>query len=231
MEPCNIISTSQFCSQALAVCGLTATYNYIHTTFLDYIKPEAKYFCVHTITNGLIIYFSYECFFEFFQDPFTSGFCLDGKCKNQIPNLMTFSLHLYHLLNYKMKPIDLIHHYPSFIGNIINMIYPSGPLQNYTFMFIMGIPGMIDYGLLTLVKYNKVSKTTEKRVNSCLNLYIRSPGLIISSFALFQSLLNYQHLFVSRLHKYCFFIICIHNFWNAQYFMEKALKSEVVSSF
>lgn len=231
LTPCNIINTSQFCNQALAVCGLTATYSYIHHTFLNYVKPEAKYFIVHTITNGLIVYFSYECFFEFFQDPFRSGFCLDGRCKNQIPNLLTFSLHLYHLLHYKMKPIDLIHHYPSFIGNIINMFYPSGPLQNYTFMFIMGVPGMIDYGCLSLVKYDKMDKKTEKKVNSFLNLYIRSPGLIISSFSVLEALINHNNLFVSSLHKWCAFIICIHNFWNAQYFMGKAIKSQVVSSF
>lgn len=230
-NPSSLITFSQFGIQILTVAGFTNLYSFIHKNFLNQVIPEAKYFLVHTITNGIIVYFSYECFFEFFQDPFKSTFCLSGVCKNQIPNLLTFSIHIYHMLNYKMKPIDLIHHYPSFIGNIINIVYPSGPLQNYTFMFIMGVPGMIDYGLLTLVKYKKIDKNFEKKINSCLNLYIRSPGLLISSFSLFQSLVNYQNLFVSSLHKYCSFAICIHNFWNAQYFMEKTLRSQISSSF
>lgn len=51
-----------------------------------------------------------------------------------------------------MKSIDLIHHIPALTAAVLNAVYPTGPIQNFTFLFIMGIPGGYDYGLLVGVK-------------------------------------------------------------------------------
>ena len=57
-------------------------------------------------------------------------FCDAEKgCANQIPNVLTTALHMYHMWMFTMKPIDLIHHIPAFIAAFFNMMYPTGTDQ------------------------------------------------------------------------------------------------------
>ena len=44
-----------------------------------------------------------------------------------------------------------------------------------------GIPGMIEYGSLTLVKHNIINKITQKRLNVFLYIFIRLPLCIMGS--------------------------------------------------
>lgn len=36
-----------------------------------------------------------------------------------------------------MQPIDLIHHVPALTAAVLNAVFPTGPIQNFTFLFIM----------------------------------------------------------------------------------------------
>jgi hypothetical protein len=72
-----------------------------------------------------------------------------------------------------------------------------------------------------------VGKMVEKRANSMLNLWCRSPGLIISSFCVLQALLQHSDEFMSSFHIIVTVLVGLHNAWNAQYFMSRALASEV----
>eukprot|EP00041_Stephanoeca_diplocostata_P029956 m.893862 g.893862 ORF g.893862 m.893862 type:complete len:175 (-) comp23663_c3_seq1:266-790(-) len=114
------------------------------------------------------------------------------------------------------------------LGLVYPCRYPTGPIQNFTFLFMMGIPGGYDYALLVGMKHGLCSKMLEKRANSRLNLWLRSPGLIVSSFCIFQSLTQHQEDLQGRGQLIAGAIMLLHNLWNAQYFMSLALQSEAV---
>lgn len=199
---------------------------YIHHTLGQYVMPSARYFATHTCINAVIAYRSFGELWRFFESPETAIFCIDG-CSDPSPNLLTIALHLYHMLCYDLKPIDRIHHYPAMIANTIMMLYPAGPIQNFTFFFMMGLPGMLDYLMLVLVKYSLLASLAEKRCNALLNMGVRMPGLVLSSFATLRSIVLYPELFQSEGHLICAMFICIHNFWNGTYFAFKAVESYV----
>lgn len=205
---------------AINVLGLT----YIHHTIGQYIIPSARYFAIHACVNSMIMYKSFHALWDFFKSPETAVFCIDN-CSDPFPNLLTTALHLYHMICYPLKPIDRIHHYPAMLANSIMVLYPAGPIQNFTFFFMMGLPGMIDYLMLVMVKYGLINSMTEKRYNAILNMTVRMPGLVISSFAALRSLVLYPKLFVSDNHLICALFICLHNFWNGTYFAFKSVES------
>jgi hypothetical protein len=46
----------------------------------------------------------------------------------------------------------------------------------------MGVPGCIDYALLTLVKQGKVAPRVEKDLNQSLNVWLRCPCAVIAGY-------------------------------------------------
>lgn len=54
----------------------------------------------------------------------------------------------------------------------------------------MGIPGAIEYSLLTLYKNDYITKLTQKKLNSYLYNYIRYPMCIYASFS---NIINRQY--------------------------------------
>ena len=89
---------------------------------------------------------------------------------------------------FSLSSTDYFHHllfFPtlSFPGQY----YSWGSLSNCNAMFVMGLPGCIDYFLLGLVKIGYVHKHTEKKVNAFLNTWIRAPGVLFSATLLYQA--------------------------------------------
>lgn len=209
-----------------AILCFIAFFITIHYTFLQLVLPSARYFVLHMFVNMAIIGMTLPTLPLFIQDPARAVF-FDQRCVNWLPNILTTSLHMYHLLLYKTKRVDYIHHFPGFIGNLINTVYPTNTLQDFSYLFIMGIPGFIDYLLLILVKYSYIESRLEKYTNSRINLYIRLPGLLTSSISITSSLFLHPYLFHSLTHKCCALIIAVHNSWNAIYFTKVAIDTEI----
>jgi hypothetical protein len=84
-----------------------------------------------------------------------------------------YLLHIYHIIFYKLKLSDYMHH--------IFMIFICIPLALYSnqyqymmplLLFIIGIPGAINFSI-DLLGYNK-------KYIDIVNKYIRSPGIFLS---------------------------------------------------
>ena len=88
-------------------------------------------------------------------------------------------------------------------------------------MFVCGLPGFLDYILLIGVKEKLIESSTEKKYNSKINLWIRSPfliGTVILSWIQINLQTNIKnYILVIRL--LCMFI----QYWNSQYFLEKIM--------
>ena len=95
--------------------------------------------------------------------------------------IITGALHGYHIIEYnqKLTYYDYLHHGTMcFIALPIGSYIKSGSMMDISLFFMCGLPGMIDYFLLFLVRNDKIKKITEKKFNNYINLWIRCPGCI-----------------------------------------------------
>jgi hypothetical protein len=130
---------------------------------------------------------------------------------------ITVALHFYHVLFFeKLSPIDWLHHILMISIAIGSYYCPTSVIvtTNGLLFFLNGLPGAIDYFILTLVKYDLMHPIQEKELNSYLNIWIRSPGVIIGAHNMYLTTVyaNYKpNIFMKTL------IMSI-LVWNAQYF-------------
>ena len=61
--------------------------------------------------------------------------------------------------------------------------YPWGPMQGFSlFWALMGVPGMLDYGMLVCVKQGWIHPMVEKDWNQTLNVWMRCPFCCITTY-------------------------------------------------
>ena len=182
---------------------------------------EKPYYAVHAIHNALIVYNTAPDVYY----SLTELTNLDSYPTNWPAVQLCFALHLYHILLYwkSFRFDDWLHH-----GLMIGIALPIGCLlEAHTFLgmslfFTTGLPGGIDYMLLFGVRNDYVQKETEKRVNTFLNVWIRSPGCVAMATLSFTHILARQG--EPSLLKTLAFIPSILNYWNGQYFMEQVVR-------
>jgi len=133
---------------------------------------------------------------------------------------LVFALHLYHIFMYskKFRFDDWLHHGLMIgIALPIGGLVPSGSLLGYSLFFTTGLPGGIDYGLLFFVRNGFVTKDTQKRINSQLAIWVRSPGCVsMATFAFAHISIQEQPPFLFLISSY---LVGFLNYWNGQYFM------------
>ena len=104
----------------------------------------------------------------------------------------------------------------------IGGLVPSGTMLGFSLFFTTGLPGGIDYALLFLTRNFWLRRDVEKRINTWMNVWIRSPGCVaqaaLSVVALYtnaHTLLIYQW--------YAGLVAGLLNYWNGQYFMQQVV--------
>ena len=119
---------------------------------------------------------------------------------------MIAAVHLYHLAAFYCTTEDYIRIILTFCLNVCLMFtfnglslssdhfifggvivplgfwYQAGPVQNAIAMFICGLPGGLDYIMICLVKHGLMDPLLEKRYNARINVWMRSPGLIVTAY-------------------------------------------------
>jgi len=131
------------------------------------------------------------------------------------------ALHIYHVLFWSLKPIDVLHHVTSVFVCCPLMHCMNTIITSWHLLIGTGIPGGIDYLFLTLVKYNVLDSMVEKRINAWLNAYLRAPLGVIGSFLTFAYLRQTE----STIKQVASFVIMVTTYWNATYFAKLAIES------
>ena len=154
---------------------------------------NCRFFVIHSATNVMLTVGTIADTYDTLLDPIN---CMTGY-SSKWPLLIVQLFHLCHMINsYSyLNSIDWIHHLVS-VGcfGLPAMFYEMGPLRNFIIFFMCGLPGAIDYAMLSLVKLNYLSPLTEKKINCYLNNWIRSPGIILFGSFLYISNLVHQRL-------------------------------------
>jgi hypothetical protein len=188
-------------------------------------KYEGKYYLIHGVNNALIVYLTFGDIVSTFSD-FNNILTTNVST---LPSIITYSLHAYHIAVYYKKFTfdDWLHH--MLMGAALTAAHQldSGRrLINYSLFFTTGLPGMIDYFLLFLVKNNKMESIDEKKINNYINLWLRSPGCISHATITFLVyIIHKETLLAGRLYQLGYLFTSSMTYWNGIYFMNKVVIS------
>lgn len=142
-----------------------------------------RWFLLHALGNLVVAVMSLPDIIFWFKD--TSAAMSVAYCKtlpfpgcSDWPTCLIISMHVYHMISFKLSADDLFHHllFVPLIGGV-NFAYPWGVSGNILSFFISGLPGGIDYLMLAAVKTGHLDSYTEKRINCSINTWIRGPGI------------------------------------------------------
>lgn len=196
-------------------------FNLIDSILYYFIKEETtRYFIFHIIFNLYIILLTFNTFIDCLLQPMN---IFDNKY-NTYSILSTISImnfHIYHIITSvkELSTETMIHHT---IGAIINPLItinqPIGKLPAIHNIILCGIPGFIDYFLLTLVKFKIIKKINEKKINRYLNLLIRWPFIFLSDYLYALNIYNNKISF----NIYTIIPMIINNY-NSIYFCDKII--------
>ena len=156
---------------------------------------KARWFACHTFANLLVVITGFRCVVAALYDPLLAA---DSRVYNDTsmfgsasiwPVCVTNTIHVYHMLAFKLTPDDYFHHL-MFIPTIgfFGQYWLWGALSGYLGFFISGLPGGIDYLLLALVKHDLFPVLQQKRICACLNVYLRGPFIVIAVFIIYMGI-------------------------------------------
>jgi hypothetical protein len=180
------------------------------------------YYLLHSIHNALIVA---ACLPDVLITLFDFG-AVGVYAANLHAAQLVVALHLYHIWVYrhKFRYDDWLHH-GLMIGVAlpIGMSLPAGTLLGYSLFFTTGLPGGIDYAMLFMNRNGWLDRSVEKRVNTWLNTWIRSPGCV-SQAAFTLAYLSSNSPYVSWWMILGGILTAALNYWNGQYFMRQVVE-------
>ena len=152
--------------------------------FIKKIGFLANWKILHMLANAGVVCFALEDVIFAFTEPHLT--C--EVAASPIPSYIIGALHLYHLVAYSTSRADWFHHV-LFCGTLVpvGLIAPN-PIVNVFAFFLSGLPGGIDYAMLTLVKHKKMSPLKEKVWNARINVWLRSPGCMAAAAVMFVAI-------------------------------------------
>ena len=198
------------------------TYYFIYildTLVCKYYGDKARWFQLHFLINMLVCYFCIPDIVSIVYDLNEAS----SQLTNHVGGVLAFQVHLYHTINFELTTMDIYHHVSS-----VFLCFPPSIIFNRKilslFYFIgTGLPGGIDYLLLTLVKNGQLHYLKEKKYNSYINAYIRMPGGAICSFLTFNTALNSEVLS----QQICGYFLSMIVFTNTAYYGKLAIENYV----
>lgn len=146
---------------------------------------KARWFKLHACYNTFIVGSTINDVYDILIDP-NQGF----NSQIQVNGLAVLTLHIYHSIFFQLKPIDYYHHGISVFLPIMLVPNINYKFANLYYFNLCGLPGGIDYFALVFVKYNKISKTTQKYYSALTNTYIRIPLGIVACCFNYIAMLN-----------------------------------------
>ena len=180
---------------------------------LDLCRVEGRYYAIHAVHNTAITYYTFPNVLQSLTYPSTDAVFATPTIASQL----IIALHFYHCVMYfqKLRFDDWLHHVLMIgVALPLGLWVPPGPLMGMSLFFTTGLPGGIDYVLLTLVRNGRLAATTEKRANAAIQVWLRSPGCAATA-----ALICVQ---ASRdpasLYGVAAFLTAALTYWNGQYF-------------
>ncbi len=159
---------------------------YLLDGLLKRMECKSRWFALHAITNYIIAAITFTDVLACIENPLISS----QPMTLEIAGNLACTLHIYHCIFFKIRFEDWMHHILScFIFAPTCVKFSSKGLSVFYF-FCTGLPGAIDYTVLSLVKAGRIVKKRQKQIASSLNAYIRMPGGVFCAGLLFKDGVN-----------------------------------------
>lgn len=181
-EGYNVLATAV--ASLLAVFAVEALVDNLVVRHLFAKTPTTRYFALHVIFNCWVIYVVWPDAVEALANPVTSMTEHHWVHSAVLSTGGISGFHIYHLLLFtNLTTEDVWHHVVScMIVPLVAIFCPFGRVVSLSNLGMCGIPGGIDYALLVLVKMRVLNTMTEKRINRYLNLVLRWPLQLITTY-------------------------------------------------
>ena len=196
---------------------ISTTFIFLIDKFICSHITKARWFSLHAIFNFINVLGTQAAISHAIVNPIDLE--MDNKSSLQLysrysirPATLTIALHLYHVIFFKLRSEDKIHHFlfiPLLLWNI------SYEIKNVTLFFACGFPGMISYIALCLKKYGIITQEKTRQIAFYQNLWLRAPGLLFSAFSVF-----YSHLYAKKLY-FSIIITCLVASINGMYYLQQ----------
>ena len=186
-----------------------------------------KWFFVHSLTNYFIAYYCINDIILCLNN-INTCYLISWNYNSYSAYYLSLLLHIYHLLFYKVTKTDLIHHLTmcGIAGPLI--FYQNSIISSVSLFFMSGLPGMIDYFILFLVKIGKYDSLKQKQNYINISIWLRSPGCLLSVYLAIPGLIEYYK--TSLFDFYILLIMAILVFWNGQYYLMKTVNDYIIKS-
>lgn len=167
----------------------------LHILFLTFsFKDLSIWYLIHSLGNIYITTSCLEPIKTIIQDPLHHMYNITPFYNS---TFLIIILHLYHMIFFSCTKADIFHHLCFVgIGSTTIFIFNSGYYSALAHFFICGFPGIIDYFYLFLYNEGYIEKKTRLKEAVFINLWIRSPGLIMTStFSVINYIYSKKQLF------------------------------------
>ena len=202
--------------EIFTILTIDFSYELIKNIFNLNHSNSSKWFYVHSLTNAIISYYSLYDIKQCISD-ISRCYFIEWNNYSYTVYKLSQLIHIYHSIFYKLKRNDYIHH--------ILMCGIAGPLLYYqqsilsslALFFLTGLPGMIDYFLLFMVKNKIIDSYTEKIIYIYISTWLRSPGCILTVALCIPGIkYNYYNDYLKLIG---LIIMSSLVFWNGQYYL------------
>lgn len=186
---------------------------------------DTIYFASHSIFNAYCVYNCFPSVYSLINNPTNII---------SVPNTMSiyvFLFHLYHIIlcGNKIKSDELIHHgWVFMICPLMSINYYN--LNDMGMFFLTGLPGGITYFLLFLKNLNYIQDITEKRISKHLNMWIRAPGCVLTSYIIYLNYIN-GNIGTSLISKLGIYLCMLGTLVNGMYFASTIIESYSISKY
>jgi hypothetical protein len=182
-----------------------------------FAPKRARWFFLHIFINSIVTIFSWKDVKLCITSP-RKCFALESELSTTIPWMIGLTGHIYHMVAFKrLKLADYVHHILMFpVAGVAGFIYLRKPGFNYAIFGMTGLPGGIDYVLITLVKLGYLHWKWEKIANVWIQVWFRMPLLVMGAGIFLTEIMD------GDLHYGCLIAVCL-TIWNGIYYMHDTL--------
>lgn len=191
--------------------------------FTDFILIKcfgstARWFQLHSAINFFITYLIRNDIYSFIFYPL---YAIRVNTDYKVVYYIIY-LHTYHFFIKKLHLIELIHHILFvFMGVLPCIFFWKYNIINLWILSGCGLPGAIEYFLLSLVKNDMLSSKKQKYISANINNYMRLPitmyGLSLTYIAYIERLIYCNSIF--------FIYVCILIYTNGTFFNKLAIEN------
>ena len=180
----------------------------------------ARWFQLHSAINFLISYLIRDDIYSFIFYPL---YAIKVNTDFKVVYYIIY-LHSYHFFIKKLQLIELIHHVLFvFMGVLPCIFFWNYNIINLWILSGCGLPGAIEYLMLSLVKKDMLSCKRQKYISANINNYMRLPitmyGLSLTYIAYMEKIIYCNSIFL--------IYICILIYTNGTFFNKVAIENYI----